>query len=78
MNDQLINEDEARARLRTLCEEAGGVGKFADRIGLSVSAVSHQLNGSRPIQGKVAQHMGLKTVRIKELYYREATEDGDV
>jgi DNA-binding transcriptional regulator YdaS (Cro superfamily) len=72
MKNGLITEDEARAKLKALCEEAGGVGKLAEQLGLSISAVSQQLNGHSRINGKVAIHMGLTTERETTVYYREA------
>lgn len=72
MKDGFITDEEARAKLRTLCDEAGGVGELAKIVGLSISAVSHQLHGSRPIHGKVAKHMGLSVERETTIFYREA------
>lgn len=66
---QLITEEEAVEKLRALCEEAGGVGAFADIIGVTISAVSQQLHGHKPIQGKVAEHMGLKVHRETTISY---------
>lgn len=70
MNQGFISEEEARTQLRTLCEEAGGVGIFAKSIGLTISAVSQQLHGHKPIHGKVAEHMGLRVQRETKIYYR--------
>ncbi|WBC28323.1 transcriptional repressor [Desulfofustis phage LS06-2018-MD02] len=67
-----ITGDEARAKLRKLCDEEGGVGELARKLGLTISAVSHQLSGRRPIQGKVAKHMGLRIEKETKVYYREA------
>lgn len=72
MKDGYITDEEARAKLRELCDEAGGVGELARKLGLTISAVSHQLNGHRPIQGRVAEHMGLRIERETKVYYREA------
>ena len=74
MNDGFITEEQARARLRELCDEAGGVGELARRIGITISAVSHQLNGHRPIHGRVAEHMGLQIQRETTISYREADQ----
>lgn len=70
MQEELITGKEARARLQTLCCEAGGVGKLAKIVGIGTSAVSQQLHGSRPIQGKLAKHMGLTVERETTLFYR--------
>lgn len=74
MKDGYITDEEARAKLRALCDEAGGVGKLAKRIGLSISAVSQQLHGHKPIQGRVAEHMGLQVTRKTTIYYLETTQ----
>lgn len=74
MKDGYITDEEARAKLRALCDEAGGVGELARRIGLSISAVSQQLHGHKPIHGRVAEHMGLQVARETTIYYREATQ----
>ena len=74
MEENLITEEEARARLKELCQEAGGVGNLARDMGITVSAVSHQLNGHRPIQGRVAKHMGLQIERETTISYREANQ----
>ena len=72
MEENLITAEDARSRLKALCEEAGGVGKLAEVIGLSISAVSQQLHGHKPIHGRVAEHMGLQIERETTVYYREA------
>lgn len=74
MKDGYITDEEARAKLRALCDEAGGVGELARRIGLSISAVSQQLHGHKPIHGRVAEHMGLRIERETRVYYREADQ----
>ena len=74
MKEGCITDEEARAKLRELCDEAGGVGELARKLGLTISAVSHQLNGHRPIQGRVAEHMGLRIERETKVYYREADQ----
>jgi DNA-binding transcriptional ArsR family regulator len=74
MKNGCITDDEARAQLRELCNEAGGVGELARKLGLTISAVSHQLNGRRPIQGRVAEHMGLQIERETRVYYRKADQ----
>lgn len=70
MKEELITSEEARARLRTLCHESGGVSKLARIVGIGTSSVSHQLHGSRPIQGKLARYMGLTVERETTLFYR--------
>ena len=70
MKEDYITDEEARAKLRDLCEEAGGVGELAKKIGLTISAVSHQLNGHKPIHGRVAEYMGLKIERETKIFYR--------
>lgn len=71
MQENCITEEEARAKLRVLCEIAGGVGKFAEVVGVSTSAVSQQLHGHKPIHGKIARHMGLRIEKQTTLFYRE-------
>ena len=71
--DQLITEEDARLMLRQLCEQSGGVGAFAQIVGVQISAVSHQLNGSRPIQGKVAEYMGLTVHRETTIAYKKVS-----
>ena len=65
-----LSTDEAISELRKLCDQAGGVCAFAKKVGLSPSAVSHQLNGHRPIQGKVAKYMGIKISRQTSITYK--------
>lgn len=65
-----LSPEEAVKMLERLCEEAGGVGLFAQSIGVTISTVSHQLAGRRPIQGKVAERMGIKAHREVTLSYR--------
>lgn len=69
---KLITQEEAVERLRLLCEEAGGIGVFADRVGVTISAVSHQLHSNRPIQGKVAEYMGITVQRKTTITYKKA------
>lgn len=71
--DNLISKDEAIKKLRLLCEEHGGVGAFAKVVGVNISAVSHQLNGDRPIQGKVANFMGLSVHKETIISYKKVT-----
>jgi len=68
-----ISEEDALERLRSLCEEAGGVKAFAEKVGVTISAVSHQLHGNRPIQGKVAEHMGLTVHRETTISYKKVS-----
>ena len=70
--DDLISQEDAIEHLRLLCEQHGGIGIFAKKLGVDISAVSHQLNGHRPIQGKVAQYMGLQVCREITLSYKKA------
>ena len=70
MKQGFISEEEARTQLRILCEAAGGVGALAKSIGLTISAVSQQLHGHKPIHGKVAEHMGLRVQRKTKIYYK--------
>lgn len=72
--ENLITQEEAVTRLQHACDEAGGVGAFAAKVGVTISAVSHQLNGHRPIQGKVAEHLGLKLQRETTLSYARTQE----
>jgi predicted transcriptional regulator len=74
MKEGLITEQEAQVRLRSLCDEAGGVGELAKLLGITPGAVSHQLHGTRPIQGRVAEYMGLKIQRETTIHYREADQ----
>ncbi len=71
---KLITQGEAITRLQQACDDAGGVGAFAEEIGVTISAVSHQLNGHRPIQGKVAERLGLKLHRETTLSYTRTPE----
>ncbi|RMH22119.1 MAG: hypothetical protein D6698_01800 [Gammaproteobacteria bacterium] len=71
--ENLITEQDAVEQLRALCEEHGGVSAFAEKIGVTVSAVSHQLNGHRPIQGKVAEFMGLTIHRETTILYKKVS-----
>ena len=71
--EDFIPEADALAALRKLCDEAGGVKAFADKVGVTVSAVSHQLHGNRPIQGKVAEYMGLTIHRETTISYKKAS-----
>ncbi len=66
-----MTQDQAISQLRELCDQSGGVKAFADRVGVTISAVSHQLAGRRPIQGKVAQYMGLTVQRETVLTYKK-------
>ena len=65
-----LSQEEAIARLRTLCEEAGGVGILADKIGVHISALSQQINGHRLINGKVAEFMGLELHKETTITYK--------
>jgi len=67
--NHLITQEEATAKLQQACDNAGGVGAFAEQVGVTISAVSHQLHGSRPIQGKVAEHLGLRVHRETTIAY---------
>ena len=69
--EDLIPPEDAVERLRSLCEEHGGVGAFAKKVGVKISAVSHQLSGRRPIQGKVAKYMGLHVHREVTISYKK-------
>ena len=71
--ENLISEADAVEQLRILCEKHGGVGAFAEKVGVTVSAVSHQLNGHRPIQGKVAEFMGLTVHRETTISYKKVS-----
>ena len=71
--ENLISQEDAIERLRKLCDEAGGIGALAEKIGVTISAVSHQLNGHRPIQGKVAEHMGLTVHRETTIRYKKVS-----
>ena len=71
--EKLISQQEAVDQLRALCEEAGGIGALAEKIGITISAVSHQLNGHRPIQGKVAEYMGLTVHRETTISYKKVS-----
>jgi len=71
--ENLISQEDAIERLRKLCDEAGGIGALAEKIGVTISAVSHQLNGHRPIQGKVAEHMGLTVHRETTIHYKKVS-----
>lgn len=66
-----LSEDHAITLLRKLCDDAGGVKAFAEMVGVDVSAVSHQIHGRRPIQGKVAEHMGLTVHRETKISYKQ-------
>lgn len=68
--DQTLNEDEARARLKLACEEAGGVGALAKKLGVTIGAVSGQLHGHSIICGRVAQHLGIQVKRQTTISYR--------
>ena len=72
MQNHLSKED-AILRLRKLCDEAGGIKAFAETVGVTISAVSHQLAGRRPIQGKVAKHMGLTVHRETTISYKKVS-----
>lgn len=71
--EKLIPKEDAIELLRQLCDEAGGIGAFANRVGVTISAVSHQLNGHRPIQGKVAEYMGLTVHRETTIHYKKVS-----
>lgn len=71
MKVSLLTDTEARAKLKKLCNEAGGVGELAKTIGITISAVSQQLHGHKPIHGKVAEYMGLNIERETTIFYRE-------
>lgn len=71
--ENLISEEDAIQKLRALCEEAGGVGALADKIGVSISAVSQQLNGHKPIQGRIAQYMGIEIHRETTIHYKRSS-----
>ena len=72
--ETLITQEEATARLQKACDDAGGVGALADAIGVSISAVSHQLHGNRPIHGKVAEHLKIKIHRETTVAYTRVEE----
>lgn len=65
-----LSEEEAQAKLRSMCDEAGGVGALADKIGVDISAVSHQIHGRQKISGKVADYMGIKIHREITITYK--------
>jgi len=71
MDTDHLTDEEARSKLRELCDKAGGVSNFAKALGITTGAVSHQLHGRRPIQGVVARYMGLKIERRTKIHYRE-------
>lgn len=77
MKQGFISEDEARTQLKLLCDAAGGVGALAKSIGLTISAVSRQLHGHRPIHGKIAKHMGLRVQRETKIYYKADDHAGE-
>lgn len=65
----MITEEQALEKLKALCDSCGGVSNFANMVGVDVSAVSHQLNRDRPIQGKVAKFMGIKVRKTTTISY---------
>lgn len=71
--ENLITEDDAIERLRKACEDHGGVGAFAEKVGVKISAVSHQLARRRPIQGKVAEYMGITVHRETTISYKKVS-----
>jgi transcriptional regulator with XRE-family HTH domain len=68
-----LSPPEARARLRQAVEEAGSQVAFARAAGVTKAAVSNQLAGRHPIDGKVARALGLTPVRTH--LYRRIPED---
>ena len=72
--NNLLSEEEAREKLRALCDEAGGVGALAELIGVTISAVSHQLHGRSPIHGRVAAYMGIKICRETTITYEDLSK----
>lgn len=71
MNKPLLTEEEARKRLQLLCDEVGGAAQLAQELGITSPAISHQLHGHRPIQGKVANRLGIRVERETTIMYRE-------
>lgn len=73
--DHLLSEEEARRRLKELCEQAGGVSNLAKEVGVTISNISMQLHGRRPIQGKLAEYMGIKSHRETIIKYKRVDDD---
>lgn len=73
MSQGLITEEQARDILQEHCHNAGGVGKLAEAIGISIAAVSQQLHGHKPIHGKVAKYLGIKLERETTVHYRKVS-----
>lgn len=69
-----LSKDEAIKQLRALCEEAGGVGALAHKIGVHITSLSQQVNGRRPIKGKVARYMGLELEKQITVTYKRIPE----
>lgn len=65
-----MSQKEAIAKLRALCDEAGGVGILADRIGVHISSLSQQIHGKRPLNDKVAKYMGLELHKETTVTYK--------
>ncbi len=74
MMSTLLTQDDAIARLQQACDDAGGVGDLADKVGVSISYVSQLLHGHKPINGKVAKHLKLKLQRETTIAYERVEE----
>lgn len=70
-----LSPPEARARLRRAVEEAGSQIEFARTTGVTKAAISNQLAGRHPIDGKVARCLGLRPVRSHK--YRRIPKQGE-
>lgn len=71
----LITQDEAVARLQRAIDDMGGVGAYADKVGVSISFVSQLLHGHKPIQGKVAEDLKLKIHKETTISYESDNND---
>ena len=61
-------ENETLKRLRTLCEEAGSMTKWANAKGFHVSYISQVLSKKSPPSERLLKKMGLKkTVKIEKM-----------
>ena len=71
----LISQDEAVARLQRAVKDAGGVGAYATKVGVSISFVSQLLHGHKPIQGKIGKDLRLKIHKKIIVSYESVNND---